>query len=111
MDSESSPVKDFYRGSNVFITGATGFLGMALVEKLLRVIPDIGTIYLLIRPKKGKAASERIEELVNNPVSNSLTIRDVFLNQKRVNVCEDTIKRIKSENHVCGFRFVVIPYI
>ncbi|KAJ9578550.1 hypothetical protein L9F63_005279, partial [Diploptera punctata] len=90
VDSESSPVKDFFRGANVLITGATGFLGMALIEKLLRVIPDIGNVYVLIRPKKGMTASERIEELVKNPVYEKLKeMRGVDIFQKLVAVAGD----------------------
>jgi thioester reductase-like protein len=70
----SSPVQDFFRGKNIFITGATGFLGMALIEKLLRACPDVGTIYVLVRPKKGKEVSARLEELTKNPVSTELDI-------------------------------------
>jgi thioester reductase-like protein len=70
----SSPVQDFFRGKNIFITGATGFLGMALIEKLLRACPDVGTIYVLVRPKKGKEVSARLEELTKNPVSTELNI-------------------------------------
>jgi fatty acyl-CoA reductase len=70
----SSPVQDFFRGKNIFITGATGFLGMALIEKLLRACPDVGTIYVLVRPKKGKEVSARLEELTKNPVSTKLGV-------------------------------------
>jgi fatty acyl-CoA reductase len=70
----SSPVRDFFRGKNIFITGATGFLGMALIEKLLRVCPDVGTIYVLVRPKKGKEVSARLEELTKNLVSTKLDV-------------------------------------
>lgn len=32
----STPIKDFYRGKCVLLTGGTGFIGRLLVEKLLR---------------------------------------------------------------------------
>lgn len=66
-----SPVKDFYKNKNIFITGATGFLGIGLVEKLLRSC-DVGTIYLLMRPKKGKEIQTRLEELTKNLVFENL---------------------------------------
>jgi len=34
------------------ITGATGFLGKALVEKVLRALPEVRRIYLLVRGKR-----------------------------------------------------------
>lgn len=66
----SSQVADFYNEKNIFITGGTGFVGVSLVEKLLRCCPKINNIYLLIRPKKGKQITERLEELTKNSVSN-----------------------------------------
>ena len=50
-------------GRNVFITGATGYLGLVLIYKLLMYCPDIGSLYLLIRKKKGAAPGERLREL------------------------------------------------
>ncbi|XP_050316359.1 putative fatty acyl-CoA reductase CG8306 [Anthonomus grandis grandis] len=63
-----SSLRDFYAGKNIFITGATGFLGICLLEKILRSIPEHGEIYLLMRPKKGKEISERLEEIKKNPI-------------------------------------------
>lgn len=66
---EESQVKTFYTGKNIFITGGTGFVGLCLIEKILRCIPDVGNIYLLLRPKKGKEISQRLEEFPKHPVS------------------------------------------
>lgn len=65
-----SNVIDFYSDKTIFITGGTGFLGICLIEKLLRSIPDIKNIYLLLRPKKGKQIDERLEEFKKNSVRN-----------------------------------------
>src|SRR5215218_5341297 len=35
---------------------------MALVEKILRSLPDLGHLYLLVRPSRGKSAAERFEK-------------------------------------------------
>lgn len=62
-------VSDFYSGKTVFITGGTGFMGKVLLEKLLRSCPGVSKIYLLIRPKKGQDARERLQQLLCSPVS------------------------------------------
>ncbi|EGI61733.1 Putative fatty acyl-CoA reductase [Acromyrmex echinatior] len=68
----ASYVTDFYNSKSVFITGGTGFVGVCLIEKLLRCCPDIKNIYLLMRPKKGKQIMERLEELTKNSVFNRI---------------------------------------
>jgi HAD superfamily hydrolase (TIGR01490 family) len=50
-----------YRGKAVLITGGTGFLGTALVEKMLRSLPSLRRLYLLVRPSRDKGARERFE--------------------------------------------------
>lgn len=64
---ESSPVRSFFRGKVVFITGATGFMGKVLVEKLLRSTP-VHKLYLLIRSKKGVSTKERLAQLLAAPI-------------------------------------------
>uniref|UniRef100_A0A1L8D6G7 Fatty acyl-CoA reductase n=1 Tax=Plutella xylostella TaxID=51655 RepID=A0A1L8D6G7_PLUXY len=68
----SVSVAHYYAGKNVFITGSTGFMGKVLVEKLLRSCPDIGNIYLLLRPKKGQNSKERLDDFINNRVFDRL---------------------------------------
>ncbi|HEU4493085.1 MAG TPA: HAD-IB family hydrolase [Rubrobacteraceae bacterium] len=50
-----------YRGKSVLLTGGTGFLGTALVEKILRSLPELGRLYLLIRASRERSASSRLE--------------------------------------------------
>ena len=51
-----------YRGRSVLLTGGTGFLGTALVEKVLRGVPTLERLYLLVRPSREKSAKERFEK-------------------------------------------------
>jgi fatty acyl-CoA reductase len=51
-----------YSGKKILLTGGTGFLGTALVEKIFRSLPDLGHLYLLVRPSRGKSAAERFEK-------------------------------------------------
>lgn len=67
--SNKSAVAEFYKDRHILITGATGFMGKVLIEKLLRSCPKLSTIYLLVRPKKGKTPNERLEDIINCPVS------------------------------------------
>ncbi|CAB3257568.1 unnamed protein product [Arctia plantaginis] len=57
-------VPEFYRGKSVFITGGTGFVGKCIIEKLLRSCPDIDSIYILMRQKKGVSSEERLRDLI-----------------------------------------------
>ena len=74
----NSPIQNFFSGSCVLVTGATGFVGKALVEKLLRSCPDLRTIYLLIRPKRGLDVQTRQKELLKNPVSMTVLLWRCF---------------------------------
>nr|CAD7397173.1 unnamed protein product [Timema cristinae] len=63
--SQGTAIQEFYRDCNVFVTGGTGFMGKVLIEKLLRSCPDIGRIFIVVRPKRGKTVEERKEKLLN----------------------------------------------
>jgi fatty acyl-CoA reductase len=51
-------IQDFYRDRNIFLTGASGFLGKQILEKLLRSC-NVNCVYILVRPKRGKSSEER----------------------------------------------------
>jgi FlaA1/EpsC-like NDP-sugar epimerase len=65
---ELTPIQEFYKGRSVLITGATGFCGKSLLEKLLRSCSDVGKIYLLVRPKKNEDISTRFKKVFDDPV-------------------------------------------
>lgn len=67
--TEGSDVVEFFRDKCVFVTGASGFLGKVLVEKLLRTCKHIQTVYILMREKKGKDVSTRVDEIYSDVVS------------------------------------------
>ncbi|GJQ85954.1 hypothetical protein Trydic_g21802 [Trypoxylus dichotomus] len=71
-DVVTNNIGDFYKDASVFVTGGTGFLGKALVEKLLRSCVNIDSIYLLMRPKRGMGCEQRLKELFKNPVFNKI---------------------------------------
>ncbi|XP_059609547.1 putative fatty acyl-CoA reductase CG5065 [Phlebotomus argentipes] len=65
-------VAQTFVGRAIFITGGSGFLGKVLIEKLLRVCPDIKKIFLLMRTKKGKDPKQRLLDIFSNPLFDGL---------------------------------------
>ena len=58
-------LREALRGRRIAITGATGFLGTALVERILRTIPD-SEVALLVRPGRRGAADRVRREVLKN---------------------------------------------
>ncbi|XP_039492060.1 fatty acyl-CoA reductase wat [Drosophila santomea] len=60
-------IPGFYKDKVVFLTGATGFLGKVIIEKLLRTT-EVKRIYSMIRPKRGKDIQERLAIWEKDPL-------------------------------------------
>ena len=72
----STVIPEALKGKRVAITGATGFLGTAIVERLLWTVPDC-EIVVLIRPGKRTSVVERLhKEIVNNDAFDRLRTRE-----------------------------------
>jgi HAD superfamily hydrolase (TIGR01490 family) len=56
-------IREALDGKRLFLTGATGFLGTALLEKLLRSVPGC-SIVLLVRPGKRSTVERRVQREV-----------------------------------------------
>ncbi|XP_041852895.1 fatty acyl-CoA reductase 1 isoform X2 [Melanotaenia boesemani] len=58
-------IPEYYAGKNVLISGATGFMGKVLLEKLLRSCPEIGAVYVMVRSKAGQSPQARVADMTN----------------------------------------------
>ncbi|KXG25400.1 fatty acyl-CoA reductase 1 isoform X2 [Sorghum bicolor] len=61
---DAARIVAYFKGKRILITGATGFLGKILVEKILRVQPDVNKIYLLVRGTNESSAKQRVQQEV-----------------------------------------------
>ena len=66
--NKANSIEGFYADTAILVTGATGFVGKGILEKLMRVCPSIAAIFILIRPKKNQTIEERFQKLINDPV-------------------------------------------
>ena len=84
-------IEDFYEGRSILITGASGFIGKQLLEKLLRSCPRLKSIYVLLRSNKHHAAKDRLQHLLNSAVS----IRTLLLHHySMISVSEVDLKHL-----------------
>ncbi|KAG8230556.1 hypothetical protein J437_LFUL010157, partial [Ladona fulva] len=60
----SSEIARFFSGQSLLLTGATGFVGRALLFKLLKSCPQLQRVYVVVRRKKKKSAQERVREIL-----------------------------------------------
>lgn len=61
-------ISDFYKDSVVFLTGGSGFLGKALLIKILRTCNSVRTVYVMMRVKKQQSSEERFAAWLKHPV-------------------------------------------
>ena len=77
-----------FRGREIMLTGVTGFLGKVALTMLLDRYPDVGKVYVLVRPRAGGTAEDRFfSKVVTAPPFDPLRARygdklDAFLRAK-----------------------------
>lgn len=92
-----SMINESLNGARIAITGATGFLGTALVERLLRSVPGC-ELALVVRPGKRTGARERVKrEILRNDCFDRLReeLGDRFESEmdRRILVIEGDVSR------------------
>ncbi|KIH55451.1 NAD-binding protein [Ancylostoma duodenale] len=85
-------VKDVYSDRCILLTGSTGFLGKVLVEKILWAVPNVGQIFLLIRPAKGMSPKERLENVLKDPLFNRIREHKPHMFSKLVPISGDLME-------------------
>lgn len=55
QDVQNPKANEYYAQKQIFLTGATGLVGKVLLETFLRKMPEVGKIFVLIRPRKNRA--------------------------------------------------------
>lgn len=65
--SVQSPTCQYFANKSILITGATGFCGKVLLEKIVRTMFQVQKVYLLLRPgSKQASVDERLDELLKS---------------------------------------------
>jgi len=83
-----SEICSFFKNKTIFITGASGFMGKVLLEKLLYCCSDLDKIYIVMRSKKGRNIETRLDEMFKLPVRNHAKI---MLSSCLVKIIQDDV--------------------
>jgi HAD superfamily hydrolase (TIGR01490 family) len=65
--SSGEPLAQRLAGRTVLLTGVTGFVGEALLHRLLSQLPEV-TVAVLVRRKGSSAAVDRVKALLDKPI-------------------------------------------
>ena len=68
-------IADVLAGKRILLTGVTGFVGEALLERILFDLPDTRVV-VVVRPRGGMTAAQRVEQLLTKPAFRRLRDRD-----------------------------------
>ncbi|EPS58114.1 hypothetical protein M569_16703, partial [Genlisea aurea] len=98
---EGIGILKFLKHKVFLVTGATGFLGKVLIEKILRASPEVYKIYILIKAPNRETAANRLQnEIINTQLFDKLkeihgNSFQAFISEKLVpivgNVCESNL--------------------
>ncbi|XP_061898507.1 fatty acyl-CoA reductase 1 [Entelurus aequoreus] len=85
-------IPEYYEGKNVLITGATGFMGKVLLEKLLRSCPGVNAVYVMVRSKAGQNPQARVTDMISSKLFGRLQEEQPYFAEKIIAVSCDLTK-------------------
>ncbi|MGD8862568.1 MAG: fatty acyl-CoA reductase [Myxococcales bacterium] len=59
-------IREAYAGKHVLLTGASGFLGKVWLARMLEHVPEVGRIYVLLRPRALVPAAARFDKMMTS---------------------------------------------
>ena len=68
-----------FAGTSVLLTGATGYVGSLVLEQLLFTCPDVQSVCILVRSKRGLSPTERRRRLLDKGLFHRLWSKPVIL--------------------------------
>lgn len=99
-------IPEYYEGKNVLLTGATGFMGKVLLEKLLRSCPKVKAVYALVRCKAGQTPEERIQEITSCKVCVMFT-KYIFILLYNVLISFENSFGLSNAKYCCEVYFIL----
>ncbi|KAF9415356.1 cyclin-dependent kinase inhibitor far1 [Entomortierella beljakovae] len=70
---DASNANEFYSKNNViFLTGGSGFVGITILEKILRSLAQVEKVYILLRVSSDSTIQARLDEVVNSRIFDTL---------------------------------------
>lgn len=104
-------ISSYYAKKNVFVTGATGYLGKVLIEKLLRDCKDMGKMYIMLRAKSecdavtkfDKFRSSEIFDIIKRESPSAMDKLHLIVGDmgvKDLKLSEDDVKLLTKEVNV-----------
>ncbi|XP_061678517.1 fatty acyl-CoA reductase 1 isoform X2 [Syngnathoides biaculeatus] len=89
MFADMTNIPEYYAGKNVLITGATGFMGKVMLEKLLRSCPGVNAVYVMVRSKAGQSPQARITDMISSKLFHRLQDEQPYFTEKIIAVSSD----------------------
>ena len=117
-DSEKREIKNIFKNSNVFITGAAGSIGKYFVMNLLKINSKVKNLYLMDKNENDLTELNRNILLNKNSTKKTYYIcselncfnLNNFLKEKKINIFLNfaAVKHVRSEENIYSIKYLFL---